>query len=98
MVAYLGMLSTWTPGEPVAPTLLVQAGEPMPGVDRNRDWKATWTARHAAVDVPATHLTILEDRAEVTARTIDEWLVRGSGSGENGNRARRRRPRALARR
>jgi NAD(P)-dependent dehydrogenase (short-subunit alcohol dehydrogenase family)/thioesterase domain-containing protein/acyl carrier protein len=92
MGAYLGMLSRWTPDDMVAPTLLVTASDPMPGVLGNGDWKATWTARHMTVEVPGSHVTILEDHADTTARAVEEWLVRHPGS-----RARRGRFRRLNR-
>ena len=76
MGAYLGLLSRWTPDEPVAPTLLVKAGDPLPGVPRHGDWTASWSLRHAAVEVPGTHLTIIEDHADTTARVVEDWLVR----------------------
>jgi thioesterase domain-containing protein/acyl carrier protein len=89
MGAYLGMLSRWTPDEPVAPTLLVKAGDPIPGVARNGGWTATWTLRHTAVEIPGTHLTILEDHADTTARAVDEWLNRHPDSSERRGRLRR---------
>ena len=98
MGAYLAMLSTWSPGEPVAPTLLVRACDSMTGVDRNGEWQANWTPRHTDVEVSGSHLTILEERADATARAIDEWLVRGSGNGERRERSRGLRARALGRR
>ena len=76
MGAYLGMLSTWTPDEPVAPTLLVKATDPVPGLIRHGDWTASWSLRHAAVEVPGSHLTILEDHADTTVAVVDDWLVR----------------------
>ncbi|HWH94446.1 MAG TPA: type I polyketide synthase [Baekduia sp.] len=75
MGTYLGLLSTWTPPAPVAPTLLVKATEPVPGVVRVGDWTASWPLRHAAIDLPGTHLTILEDHVETTARAVEDWLV-----------------------
>jgi acyl transferase domain-containing protein/thioesterase domain-containing protein len=98
MGAYLGMLSSWTPGKAVAPTLLVRAGDPMTGVDRNGDWQATWPQCHTTVDVPGTHLTILEERADTTARMVEEWLVHQSGSSQTRERLGWLRPRALVRR
>jgi thioesterase domain-containing protein len=97
MGTYLGMLSRWMPDEPVAPTLLVRASDPMPGIVRNGDWRATWTARHMAVEVPGSHLTIIEDHADSTARAIEEWLVRHPGSSEKSKRFRRLGRSALAR-
>jgi len=89
MGTYLGMLSAWTPGEAVAPTLLVKAREPMRGLVRHGDWTATWPACHLALDAPGDHLTLLDDHAPATARAIDEWLLRHPGAA--GPRARRRR-------
>ena len=67
MGAYLGLLSRWTPPTPVAPTLLIKATDPVPGVVRVGDGRATWPLRHAAVDLPGTHLSILEDHVDATA-------------------------------
>ena len=92
------MLSTWAPDEAVAPTLLVKATDSMTGVDRNGDWQANWTPRHTDVEIPGTHLTILEERADATARAIEEWLARNAVSGARRKRSRRLRPRALVRR
>ena len=97
MGAYLGMLSRWTPDETVAPTLLVRASNPMPGIVQNGDWRATWTARHVSIEVPGSHLTIIEDHADSTARAIEEWLVRHPGSREKSKRFRRLGRSALAR-
>jgi thioesterase domain-containing protein len=76
MGAYLGLLSRWTPETPVAPTLLVKARDRLPGVPRDGDWTASWSLRHAAVEVPGTHLTVIEDHADTTARVVEDWLVR----------------------
>jgi hypothetical protein len=79
MGAYLGMLSRWTPPTPVAPTLLIKASNPVPGAVRVGDWTATWPLRHATVDLPGTHLSILEDHVEATAGAVEDWLVRHRG-------------------
>jgi surfactin synthase thioesterase subunit len=92
MGVYLGMLSRWTPDEPVAPTLLVKARDPVPGLIRYGDWTASWSSRHAAVELPGSHLTILEDHADTTAQLVDDWLVHHP----EGTR-RRRRLRSLSR-
>ncbi len=73
MVAYLGMLREWRPSAPVAPTLLVSASEQIPGAAGDLSG-ATWPHRDATVSVSADHLTILEDRAEASARAIEDWL------------------------
>jgi NAD(P)-dependent dehydrogenase (short-subunit alcohol dehydrogenase family) len=76
MGAYHGVLATFKPRQPVAPTLLVKAADPVPGVVRLSDWTASWSLRHAAIDVPGTHLSLLEDDAETTARAVEDWLAR----------------------
>ncbi|MGH2915024.1 MAG: type I polyketide synthase [Solirubrobacteraceae bacterium] len=97
MGAYLGLLSRWSPGPPPAPTLLVKAADPVPGVDRNGDWTATWSLRHATSARPGTHLTLLEDHAESTAHAVQEWLS-AHPQGELDALPRRRRRHELARR
>ncbi|HWH94448.1 MAG TPA: SDR family NAD(P)-dependent oxidoreductase [Baekduia sp.] len=89
MGAYLGLLSAWTPEAPAAPTLLLKAADPVPGVIRVEDWRASWPLWHTAVDVPGTHLTILEDHAPTTARAIDDWLARLPDAGPTRGRPRR---------
>ena len=76
MGAYLGMLSAWTPDEPVAPTLLVKATEVLPGVIRNGDWTATWQRCHATVELPGSHLTLLEDHIDTTTAAVEDWISR----------------------
>jgi thioesterase domain-containing protein len=79
MGTYLGMLSRWTPPAAVAPTLLLKAGRPLRGVvGGDADWKATWTARHEAVTISATHLSALEDDVSATVAAIEDWLRRHS--------------------
>jgi thioesterase domain-containing protein len=95
MGTYLGLLSAWTPEEPVAPTLLVKAADPVPGAVRVGDWSATWPLSHAAIDLPGTHLTILEEDAETTARAIDDWLSRQPDSVPEPGRPRKSAIRAL---
>jgi thioesterase domain-containing protein len=95
MGAYLCLLSAWTPEAPVAPTLLVKAADPVPGVVRVGDWSASWPLRHAAIDLPGTHLTILEDHAQTTARAIDDWLARQPDAGPARGRPRMSAIRAL---
>ncbi|MCW3050669.1 MAG: hypothetical protein JWO74_4953, partial [Solirubrobacterales bacterium] len=94
MGTYLGMLATWAPTQAVAPTLLVKASDPMPGVVDDGDWTATWTAHHTTVEVPGSHLTMLEDHADSTARAIEEWLLgRPRGSPRRGRMRRLHRAR-----
>jgi hypothetical protein len=81
MGAYLEMLREWTPDEPVAPTLLVKASDPIPGAIRTGDWTATWPLRDATCTVPGSHLTLLEDQADETARAVEAWLARHPNGG-----------------
>jgi NAD(P)-dependent dehydrogenase (short-subunit alcohol dehydrogenase family)/thioesterase domain-containing protein/acyl carrier protein len=89
MGTYLGMLATWAPTQAVAPTLLVKASDPMPGVVDDGDWTATWTAHHTTVEVPGSHLTMLEEHADSTARAIEEWLLGRPRGGPRRGRMRR---------
>ncbi len=97
MGAYLGLLSAWTPEPPVAQTLLIKAADPVPGVVRVGGWRASWPMRHAAIDLPGTHETILEDHAPTTARAIDDWLERRPDAGPARGRPRMAAIRALRR-
>jgi thioesterase domain-containing protein len=96
MGAYFGLLSRWTPDAPVAPTLLVAARDRLPGTPRHGEWAADWGFRHAAVAVPGTHLTILEDHADSTARVVDDWLVRHPHSIKKPRRLRSLTPQLVA--
>jgi hypothetical protein len=55
--------------------MLVKAHDPLPGLIRYGEWTASWSSRHAAVEVPGTHLTMLGDHADTTAQVVDDWLV-----------------------
>jgi thioesterase domain-containing protein len=74
MGAYLRLLDEWQPLDPVAPTLLVRAADPMPGIEGAQDWQASFGPRSATVEVPGDHLTLIEDGAPSTARAIEQWL------------------------
>ncbi|MGK2937805.1 MAG: SDR family NAD(P)-dependent oxidoreductase, partial [Solirubrobacteraceae bacterium] len=76
MGVYLGLLAGWTPPPRAAPTLLVKATEPVPGLVRVGDWTASWPQRDAVANLPGTHLTMLEDQAETTARAVEDWVAR----------------------
>jgi polyketide synthase 7 len=72
MGAYLRLLSDWRPLQTTVPTLLVRAGEPLPGEDPldRRHWE------HACreVEVPGNHITMIEEHVDATARAVREWL------------------------
>jgi thioesterase domain-containing protein/NAD(P)-dependent dehydrogenase (short-subunit alcohol dehydrogenase family)/acyl carrier protein len=80
MSAYLRLLQEWRPGEMTTPTLLVRASEPMGGTPAERGWRASWDLPHTAVEVPGTHLTIMQEHASSTAQAVQGWLGRPSSS------------------
>ena len=84
MGAYLRLLSEWEAPEPVVPTLLVQAAEPMVGIRSEERWRADWPARHEVLEAPGSHLTILDEHAETTARVVEDWLARAAADRRHG--------------
>ena len=75
MGAYLRAISAWEPRPPAVPTLLLQATEPMTEAPPTEEWRADWTHSHEIIEVPGSHLTVLDDHAEMTARAIEDWLA-----------------------
>jgi acyl transferase domain-containing protein/NADP-dependent 3-hydroxy acid dehydrogenase YdfG/acyl carrier protein len=75
MGAYGRLLSEWVPVEVAAPTLLVQASEPMSAEPTGDEWRSAWRFAHSAVEVPGDHFTMMEDHAEATARAVEGWLL-----------------------
>ena len=39
------------------------------------EWRADWPHSHEIIEVPGSHLTVLDDHAEMTARAIEDWLA-----------------------
>jgi polyketide synthase 7 len=74
MSAYLTLLAEWTPSETVAPLLLVRATEPVPGMPKGSNWRASWEFTHTAVDIPGHHFTIMNEQADKTALAVQKWL------------------------
>ena len=62
----------------MAPTLLIQAADPMPGIE-TADWHATWSSYDALVQLPGTHFTLLDDHVDATAQAVEQWLTRHAG-------------------
>jgi thioesterase domain-containing protein len=60
---YLRLLADWTPVELAAPTLLVRATD-----------GALWHLPHTEVEVPSTHLSLIEQHADIAARAVERWL------------------------
>ncbi|KMS82895.1 beta-ketoacyl synthase, partial [Streptomyces regensis] len=73
MSRYSELIQHCLPGALTAPVLFVRPTESFAtGAD---DWRASWPTEHEPVDVPGTHFTILEDRAEATAEAVESWLT-----------------------
>ncbi|MFD2467786.1 type I polyketide synthase [Amycolatopsis silviterrae] len=75
MAHHLQLFDDWVPAEiPGVPTLLLRATERMGGRTGD-DWRARWVSGHDAVDVPGTHLSLIDEHAGSTASAISSWLA-----------------------
>ncbi|MGQ4513419.1 beta-ketoacyl synthase N-terminal-like domain-containing protein [Streptomyces sp. DW26H14] len=85
MAHHLQLFNDWAPTEISGmPTLLLRATERMGGRPRTgEDWQVRWGPGHDAVDVPGTHLSLVDEHAASTATAIVDWLARRP---ENGGR------------
>ncbi|MDT0427036.1 beta-ketoacyl synthase N-terminal-like domain-containing protein [Streptomyces salyersiae] len=72
MSRYSDLIPDCLPGALSAPVLFVRPEDPFaPGLD---GWQARWEGSHELAEVPGTHFTIMEDRAESTAGAVEKWL------------------------
>ncbi|MFF5727398.1 type I polyketide synthase [[Kitasatospora] papulosa] len=72
MSRYSDLIAHCLPGPLTAPVLFVRPEEPFaPGID---GWQAVWEGAHELAEVPGTHFTVMEDRAESTAGAVEKWL------------------------
>ncbi|WP_371934387.1 hypothetical protein [Streptomyces glycanivorans] len=72
MSRYSDLIPHCLPGPLTAPVLFVRPEEPFaPGLD---GWQAVWKGAHELAEVPGTHFTVMEDRAESTAGAVEKWL------------------------
>ncbi|MFF1463305.1 type I polyketide synthase [Streptomyces sp. NPDC058330] len=72
MSRYSGLIPDCLPGALTAPVLFVRPEDPFaPGLD---GWQARWEGTHELAEVPGTHFTVMEDRAESTAGAVEKWL------------------------
>jgi len=71
---YTSLFTDWELAEVLAPTLLVQPKELMPGMQRDGDWKSTWPYPHDIVEVPGDHWTMMMEDAGSTAEAIERWI------------------------
>jgi thioesterase domain-containing protein len=74
MGAWGRLLAEWEPREVSAPTLLIRASEPMPGISADGEWRSSWDFAHSSVEVAGDHFTMMEDHVVETARALQEWL------------------------
>ncbi|MGW5284748.1 AMP-binding protein [Streptomyces collinus] len=71
MGAYTRMIRAWEPPPTGVPTLLVRATRPLPGMPEL--WRSAWLGTHDTVDVPGSHLSMLEEDARTTAAESRDW-------------------------
>ncbi|MFF6783329.1 SDR family NAD(P)-dependent oxidoreductase [Streptomyces sp. NPDC012510] len=84
MASYFALFETWRPRPISTPALLVRASEPIavdPDHPRERpdEWQSTWPVPLDVVDVPGDHHSMIEIHADVTARTVHDWLTANGG-------------------
>jgi thioesterase domain-containing protein len=72
--AYTRMFRGWRPEPAHVPTLLVRATEPLPDMPEER-WRAAWPGADGTVDVPGSHLSMLEEHAPTTAEAMRVWMA-----------------------
>jgi len=66
----------WQTRSIAAPIFLVRASEPLIEWTREEDWRTSWEEAESVLDVPGDHFTMMGDYADITARTVDDWLRR----------------------
>ncbi|AEW92519.1 MULTISPECIES: type I polyketide synthase [Streptomycetaceae] len=78
MAHHLQLFDDWAPTDiDGVPTLLLRATERMGGrPPTGEHWQAHWGPDHDAIDVPGTHLSIIDEHAASTASAISGWLAR----------------------
>jgi thioesterase domain-containing protein/acyl carrier protein len=86
MGAYLPLLADWEVPAIAAPTLMVRASDPIPGMPADGDWRASWQSRDAEVQVAGDHLTMMHEHAAATVAAIESWLAKTTGAGRSGDR------------
>ncbi|AZQ74436.1 acyltransferase domain-containing protein [Streptomyces luteoverticillatus] len=72
MGRHLGLFRRWTPARSDVPTLMVRASE-LPGDSGGK--RSTWPLAHTEVTVPGSHVTMIDEFAESTARAVADWLA-----------------------
>ncbi|MGH3782449.1 MAG: type I polyketide synthase [Pseudonocardiaceae bacterium] len=78
MAHYLHLFDEWAPREIDTRTLLVRATERLANATwkaPDNEWRAFWAPEHDVVDVPGSHLSIMDDLAPSTAAAMLNWLA-----------------------
>jgi acyl transferase domain-containing protein len=82
-VAYLRLLAELEVKPLDCPVLLLTAADPLlPGADA---WRAQWEVPHEAIEIPGSHLTVLDTEVTSTAAVIESWLASTLGTGPETN-------------
>ncbi|MEE1757451.1 type I polyketide synthase [Streptomyces sp. SP18CS02] len=97
MGAYLRLFAAFEPAATDAPTVLIQATDPMPVGEGDQApppgaWDRVPAFPMAVEKVPGDHFTIMEDHADAVARSVHDWLAAHpvlSGQGDPAARAAR---------
>ncbi|MDH6131109.1 acyl transferase domain-containing protein [Kitasatospora sp. MAA4] len=76
MGRYLELFEDWTPEVTATPTLLVRAGDLLAPRDQGADAARTgWPLPHTEVVTAGSHLSVIEEFADTTAKAVDVWLA-----------------------
>jgi thioesterase domain-containing protein len=70
--AYTRMFRGWRPEPLPVRTLLVRATQPLPNMPER--WRSAWPGADDTVDVPGSHLSMLEEHRATTAEAIRVWV------------------------
>ncbi len=74
MGAYWRLIPEWEPRDIAAPGLFLRAAQPL-GDAYERGLLPAWQLPETILEVPGDHFGVIGDRAESTARAVDEWLA-----------------------
>jgi thioesterase domain-containing protein len=72
--AYTRMFRGWQPEPTEVPTLLVRATQPLPHMPEHWPSWSSWPGLRDTVDVPGSHLSVLDEHAPTTGEAIRGWI------------------------
>ena len=75
MAAYLRVMDEWAPATIEAPSLLIQASEPLGGA-ANTEPLPAWQTSAETVVSSGDHFSMIEDGVDGVAEAIENWLAR----------------------